>query len=64
MSKSVRKADLNTQIERLQRRHHQLKARVAELDSRLSLSPKEQFLVAELKKKKLATKDELQDLMG
>jgi len=58
----MRKADINTQIERLQRRHHQLKARVAELDSRLSLSPEEQFLVTELKKKKLATKDALQHL--
>jgi len=62
MAKIERKTDLSFQIERLQRRHSQLKARVAELHSRISLSPEEQVLVVELKKRKLATKDALESL--
>jgi hypothetical protein len=57
-----RRQELEFQIDRLVQRHGELSAQVAELDGRLALSQREQFLVAHLKKEKLATKDELEDL--
>ena len=57
-----RRQDLQSQIDRLVQRHGELSARVAELDSQHILSQHEQFLVAHLKKEKLATKDELEVL--
>lgn len=58
----MRKTDPQFMIDRLERRHSELKARVAELDRHVFLSPIEQQLVQELKKEKLATKDALQTL--
>jgi hypothetical protein len=57
-----RKPDLQTKIDRLERRHSQLSLQVAELDSHLFLSQTEQRLVTELKKEKLAAKDALAGL--
>jgi hypothetical protein len=57
-----RKPDLQTKIDRLERRHSQLSLQVAELDRHLFLSQTEQRLVTELKKEKLAAKDALADL--
>lgn len=45
------------QMNRLERKHADLSARVAELESHMFLSPHEQLLVTELKKEKLAAKD-------
>jgi uncharacterized protein YdcH (DUF465 family) len=47
---------------RLELEHQQLKRRVAELDRRTYLTPAEQLLVVELKKRKLAAKDALRNL--
>lgn len=58
----ARRLDVNVQIDRLQRRHSELSARVAELDGRMHLSSDEQVRINALKKQKLATKDELMAL--
>ena len=57
-----RKLDLQIQIDRLERKRHELKAQIAELDSHPFLSVHEQFLVTELKKERLATKDALVEM--
>jgi hypothetical protein len=57
-----RTQELQFQMDRLQQRHGELAALVAELDNRLCLSQSEQFLVAHLKREKLAAKDALEDL--
>jgi hypothetical protein len=57
-----RKQDVQFQIDRLERRHTELKERVAELGRRLSLTPSEQVMVASRKKEKLAAKDALSGL--
>ena len=50
------------QIHRLERKHMELSARVAELERHMFLSPHEQQLMTALKKEKLAAKDALADL--
>ena len=57
-----RNPDMQFQIERLERKHGELQARIAELDRHSFLSSHEQLLVTELKKEKLAAKDALEDL--
>ena len=57
-----RKPDLQFQISRLERKHHELDARAAELDRQLFQSAQERLLVVALKKEKLATKDALSSL--
>ena len=57
-----RKQDLDTRIERLSQRHHELSARVAELERYAYLSQSEHDLVTTLKREKLAAKDALEDL--
>jgi hypothetical protein len=57
-----RKPDLESQIQRLERKHSQLSLRVDELDRQLFLTQTEQRLVTELKKEKLAAKDALFEL--
>jgi hypothetical protein len=52
------------QIDRLERRHTELKAQIAELDRHVFLSAREQLLVTELKKEKLAAKDALAGLQA
>ena len=47
------------QIYRLERKHLELSARVAELESHLFLTAREQQLMTALKKEKLAAKDAL-----
>lgn len=59
MSRSQRRSDPSIAIARLERRHKELKAQVAEFEARLSLTPPEQSTLNQLKKEKLATKDEL-----
>lgn len=46
----------------LREEHQVLKRQVAELDRRAILTPNEQQLVTELKKRKLATKDAIAEL--
>lgn len=58
MSKQ-RPIDSHKQVQRLERKHQELKARVAELDSRAYLTVTEQVERIRLKKQKLATKDAL-----
>lgn len=58
MSKQ-RPIDSQKNLERLERKHQRLKARVAELDSRAFLTASEQVERVRLKKQKLATKDML-----
>ena len=50
------------ELSRLEHRHRKLKARVAEYEARLYLTPNEQAEVARLKKEKLATKDQIEQL--
>jgi hypothetical protein len=57
-----RTLDVQFQISRLERRHHELKSQIAELDRHVFLSSQEQLLVSELKKERLAAKDALEDL--
>ena len=57
-----RKLDTLGQIERLQKKHHALKAQVRQLDSRLSLSAAEQVHVSALKRQKLHAKDQINGL--
>lgn len=57
MNRSQRRIDPAKQLSRLENRHRELKARVAEYESRLTLTSKEQVTLQQLKKEKLATKD-------
>ena len=52
------------QVERLERKHDELKARVRELDSRVHLTAAETVERQRLKKEKLAAKDALSELRG
>jgi hypothetical protein len=52
-----RTPDTQSQIDRLEHRHSQLSARVADLDRHPFLSTQERLYVSELKKEKLAAKD-------
>ncbi|MFI5306028.1 MAG: DUF465 domain-containing protein [Polyangiales bacterium] len=54
-----RKLDTHFQVERLERKHVELKARIADLDRHVFLSAQEQQHLNELKKEKLAAKDAL-----
>jgi hypothetical protein len=56
---STRKPVTQSQIDRLERRHSELKAQIAELDRHAFLTQQEQLHVSELKKEKLAAKDAL-----
>jgi len=60
--KKPRPVESDAMIERLERRHRELKMRVAELDTRLYLTVGEELLRIQLKKQKLAAKDRLSDL--
>ena len=63
MSKSSLTSEkLEFQLERLTTKHQKLDARVRELDGRLSLSADEETELQQLKKEKLALKDELAEL--
>lgn len=60
MSKSSLTSEkLEFQLERLTAKHQKLDARVSELDGRLSLTADEETELQQLKKEKLALKDEL-----
>lgn len=59
MEKIARRLDSRFQIERLEKRHVALKEQIALLDSQRHLTVAEQLLVHELKKERLATKDQL-----
>lgn len=59
MSRNQRRSDPSIAIARLERRHKQLKEQVAQYEARLSLTPMEQVTLSQLKKEKLAAKDEL-----
>lgn len=58
----ARPIDAERQIDHLQRKHEDLKAKVGELDNRAYLTSTEQVERARLKKEKLATKDALYHL--
>ena len=59
MQKTSRKLDPQSQMERLEKRHWALKQQIAELDSQRFLTTAEQLALHDLKKQKLATKDEM-----
>ncbi len=59
---SSRSIDPQKMIRRLEKKHAHLEAKVAEFVERPYLTPLEQLKVQQLKKKKLATKDELASL--
>jgi hypothetical protein len=56
-------ASVQSEAERLKREHSELKARLAELDRRVYLSPEEEVERKQLQKLKLAKKDRLAALM-
>lgn len=62
MQKMSRKLDWQSQMERLERRHWTLKEQVAQLDGQRFLTASEQLALHDLKKQKLATKDELNEM--
>ena len=62
MQRASRPVESWKQIERLEHKHAVLKERVAALDHRTFLTATEQVERARLKKEKLATKDQLEDL--
>ena len=64
MQKMSRKLDPQSQMQRLEKRHMALKEQIAELDRQRYLSVTEQLFLHELKKERLATKDELFGLRG
>lgn len=59
MQKTSRKLDPQSQMDRLEKRHWALKQQIAELDRQRYLTTAEQLALHDLKKQKLATKDEL-----
>ena len=63
MSKHQARSQSEEQVSRLQKKHAELSERVADLDSRLSLTPGEEFELHQLKKQKLWTKDALADAL-
>ncbi|MGF1469455.1 MAG: DUF465 domain-containing protein [Sandaracinaceae bacterium] len=60
MARSPRRIDPEKQLKMLRTRHSRLKSRVAEYESRLSLTPSEQLDLRRLKKQKLACKDRME----
>ena len=60
MSRSQRRSVPEKNLQRLEKRHKELKQRVAEYEARLSLTSEEQLDLQKLKKEKLATKDAIQ----
>jgi hypothetical protein len=65
MSKSSnRRISTEIQLDRLEERHAQLKAQVAQLDRRVHLSTPEEIRLQQLKKEKLRTKDAIESLRG
>lgn len=58
----MRKIDPRRELERLEKKHTTLKARVKELDGRSFLTADEQLEISELKKKKLNVKDEIEEV--
>lgn len=59
MQKMSRRLDPQAQMERLEKRHVALSQQIAELDSQRYLTTAEQLTLHDLKRQKLATKDEL-----
>jgi hypothetical protein len=57
-----RRISAEFQIDRLQQRHARLTAQVEQLEDRVHLTTPEELRLAQLKKEKLRTKDELQVL--
>ena len=57
MSRSQRRIDPEKELARLEKRHKSLKERVANYESKLTLTTREQLQLQKLKKEKLATKD-------
>jgi len=57
-----RPVDLEKQLAHLERKHERLKAQVSEYDGLTFLTSKDALTRAELKKKKLATKDAIFEL--
>jgi hypothetical protein len=62
MQKMSRKLDPQSQMERLEKRHWALDQQIAELDRLRFLTTAEQLALHELKRQKLATKDQLAGL--
>ena len=59
----IETAAIQAEAERLKREHNELKARLAELNSRLYLSPAEELERKTIQKLKLAKKDRIAAIM-
>jgi hypothetical protein len=59
MQKMSRRLDPQAQLDRLEKRHFALSEQIAELDRKRYLTTAEQLALHDLKKQKLAAKDEL-----
>jgi hypothetical protein len=64
MQKMSRKLDPQAQLDRLEKRHWALSQQIHELDRQRYLTSAEQLALHELKRQKLATKDQLTGLRG
>lgn len=64
MQKMSRKNDPRMQLERLEKRHGALAEQIAALDNQRYLTTSEQLVLHDLKRQKLAAKDQLVDLRG
>jgi hypothetical protein len=62
MQKMSRKLDPQAQLDRLEKRHWALSQQIDELDRQRYLTNAEQLALHELKRQKLATKDQLTGL--
>lgn len=62
MQKMSRKLDPQSQIARLEQRHGVLEQQIAALDAQRYLTAAEEFVLHDLKKQKLATKDQIMSL--
>jgi len=60
--RNSRPIDPSKQLRRLEKKHETLKEKVEQLDGQVYLTASEQMQMRQLKKKKLATKDELESL--
>lgn len=62
MASTSRRISPDKQRAHLEKRHRRLKARVSQYEERLSLTPEEAADLRQLKKQKLACKDEMAKL--
>lgn len=62
MEKMSRKLDVQVQVTRLEKRHLTLSQQIEELDRQRYLTPSEELVLHDLKRQRLAAKDQLVSL--